>query len=122
MNVSEPSGRLANVPATSPNRAEYGLWIRTAEAAPIATPITASRTTGANLSRAASGWLSATTTSKPANTARTRTISSMAFRVRRGAALAERRKRGIVWCVNFACQSALPRPSGSSPRSRQNAR
>ena len=50
------------------------------EAALIVTPMTASRTTGARLSRAATGWLKATRTRRAEKTARTRTMSSTALK------------------------------------------
>src|ERR1700732_4405047 len=80
MKVSEPTGRSANSLAISLARVESGVWSRTLDRPPIATPITARSTTGDSFRRTASGWLKATTTSKVANTARTRTMSSMAPR------------------------------------------
>src|ERR1700684_2149695 len=77
MKVSAPTGRSANSEATLPKRSPTGVCSKTADAAPIATPITARSTTGATFRRTATGWETATTTSKVARTARSRTILSM---------------------------------------------
>src|SRR5271170_7606281 len=77
MKVSAPTGRSANNPAKSPKRAETGACTKTIDTAPIATPMTARSTTGASLRRTATGWETATTTSKVARTAKSRTISSI---------------------------------------------
>src|SRR5271155_4547069 len=77
MKGSAPTGRLANSPARSPKRAERGLCTNTIDTAPIATPMTARSTTGASFNRTATGWETATTTSKVASTARSRTISNI---------------------------------------------
>src|SRR5580658_9147845 len=75
MKVSAPTGRLAKSAATLSKRSVTGECSKTMETAPIATPITASNTTGASFKRTATGWETATTTSKVASTARSRTIS-----------------------------------------------
>ncbi len=75
MNTSEPIGRSANTRTIAPVRSERCSWVSKVDTAPIAVPIAASRTTGARRSRSATGWLSATSTSSAANTARTRMIS-----------------------------------------------
>src|SRR6185437_14874046 len=77
MKVSAPTGRLANRPARSPKRVERGVCTSTIDTAPIATPMTARSTTGATFRRTATGWETATTTSRVARTARNRTISSI---------------------------------------------
>ncbi len=63
--------------AARPRRlcSESCAWVSRAETAPIAAPMAASSTTGASRSRSATGWLSATRTSRAANTARMRMMS-----------------------------------------------
>src|SRR6202046_5582749 len=77
MKVSAPTGRSANNPAKSPKRTERGVCTKTIDTAPIATPITARSTTGATFRRTATGWETATTTSKVARKARRGTILIM---------------------------------------------
>src|ERR1700733_15333618 len=77
MKVSAPTGRSANNPAKSPKRTERGGCTKTIDTAPIATPMTARSTTGATFRRTATGWETATTTSRVARTARSRTILSI---------------------------------------------
>src|SRR3984885_6182600 len=77
MKVSAPTGRSANSAAMLSKRLVSVVWSRTPDTAPIATPMTARSTTGASFRRTATGWETATTTSKVARTARSRTISSI---------------------------------------------
>ena len=116
MNVSEPRGRLANSLTTSPILGESWLCSRTPEAVPIAAPITARSTTGDSLRRPASGWLRATTTSRPDNTARTTTISSMPLK---SASAASRLRMAPSECiVAFAIFACQPRRADADVRGR----
>ena len=72
--VSVVQGSDRNIKITKPTDMELARLFLSEELAGI----TARRTTGAIFSRPASGWLKATTTSKIAKTASTRTISGMA--------------------------------------------
>src|ERR1700733_2972678 len=77
MKVSAPTGRSANSAAMLSKRLVSVVWSRTPDTAPIATPMTARSTTGASFRRTATGWETATTTSKAARTAKNRTILSI---------------------------------------------
>jgi hypothetical protein len=79
MKISEGSGRSAIRRSNPPSQWGTGSRSGAPEAALIVTPIAASSTTGVRLSRAATGWLNATRTSRAEKTARTRTMSTTAL-------------------------------------------
>ena len=88
----------------------------TPAAALIVTPIIASSTTGASPSRAAIGWLSATSTSKLENTARTRTMST---KVARSAMASGRAEIGATH-LTFAILSVNRADQASSAAARSD--
>jgi hypothetical protein len=116
MKISEGSGRLANKRSIPPNQWGSGIRNRAPETALIVTPITARRTTGASLSRTASGSLKPTRTSKAANTVKTRTISTKAAR----SAMASGRAEIGATHVPFAILSVNRADQASSAAARSD--
>src|SRR5271169_7114077 len=116
MKISEGSGRSANKRSIPPNQWGSGIRNRAPETALIVTPITARRTTGASLSRTASGSLRPTRTSKAANTVKTRTISTKAAR----SAMASGRAEIGATHVTFAILSVNRADQASSAAARSD--